>query len=81
MQMLERAREVRHTPLNDEHQAIVESLRTRDANAARAAMQSHLGGLIENLLTAAELEEMEQTRARLAANRDEFARRATSATR
>jgi hypothetical protein len=29
----------------------------------------------------AELEEMEQTRARLAAKRDEIARRATSATR
>ncbi len=62
MQMLERAREVRRTPLNDEHQAIVENLRTRDPNAARAAMQSHLGGLIENLLITAELEEMEQTR-------------------
>jgi GntR family transcriptional regulator, hexuronate regulon transcriptional repressor len=81
MQMLERAREVRHTPLNDEHQAIVENLRTRDANAARAAMQSHLGGLIENLLITAELEELEQTRARLAAKREEIAQRATSTTR
>jgi len=81
MQMLERARDVRSTPLNDEHQAIVESLRTRDPNAARAAMQTHLGGLIENLLITAELEEMEQARARLTAKRDEIARRATSTTR
>jgi hypothetical protein len=44
-------------------------------------MQSHLGGLIENLLTAAELEEMEQTRARLAAKHEEIAQRAASTTR
>jgi GntR family hexuronate regulon transcriptional repressor len=81
MQMLERAREVRRLPLNDEHQAIVESLRTRDPKAARAAMQAHLGGLIENLLVTAELEAVEQTRARLAAKREEIARRAASTTR
>lgn len=81
MQMLDRAREVRRTPLNDEHQAIVESLRTRDPKAARAAMQTHLGGLIENLLVTAELEAMEQTHERLAAKREEIARRAASTTR
>ena len=81
MQMLDRAREVRRTPLNDEHQAIVESLRTRDPKAARAAMQAHLGGLIENLMLTAELEAVEQTRARLASKREEIARRAASTTR
>ena len=35
-------------------------------------MQAHLGGLIENLLVTAELEEMEQTRERLAAKREEI---------
>jgi DNA-binding GntR family transcriptional regulator len=79
--MLDRAREVRRTPLNDEHQDIVESLRTRDPKAARAAMQAHLGGLIENLMITAELEAMEQTRTRLAAKREEIARRAASTTR
>jgi GntR family hexuronate regulon transcriptional repressor len=79
MQMLERARDVRRRPLNDEHQEIIDSLRTRDPKAARAAMQAHLGGLIENLLLTAELQEMEQTRARLAAKREEIERRAASA--
>jgi GntR family hexuronate regulon transcriptional repressor len=79
MQMLERAREVRRRPLNDEHQDIVESLRTRDPKAARTAMQTHLGGLIENLLLTAELQELEQTRERLAAKRGEIERRASSA--
>ena len=81
MQMLDRAREVRRIPLNEEHQAIVESLRTREPKEARAAMQAHLGGLIENLLITAELEELEQTRARLAAKREEIARRAASTAR
>jgi GntR family hexuronate regulon transcriptional repressor len=76
MQMLDHAREVRRRPLRDEHQEIIESLRTRNPKAARAAMQAHLGGLIENLLVTAELQEMEQTRARLAAKREEIERRA-----
>jgi hypothetical protein len=42
-------------------------------------MQAHLGGLIENLLLTAELQEMEQTRARLAAKREQIERRAASA--
>jgi DNA-binding FadR family transcriptional regulator len=79
MQMLEKARHVRKRPLNDEHHDIIESLRTRDPKAARAAMQTHLGGLIENLLLTAELEAMEQTRERLANKREEIALRAASA--
>jgi hypothetical protein len=42
-------------------------------------MQAHLDGLIENLTLTAELEAMEQTRERLAAKREEIARRAASA--
>lgn len=79
MQMLEKARHVRKRPLKDEHQEIVEALRTRDPKAARAAMQAHLGGLIENLLLTAELEAIERTRESLAAKREEIALRAASA--
>lgn len=81
MQLLERAGKVRNRPLADEHRDIIESLRTRDPKAARAAMQAHLGGLIENLLITAELEEMERTRERLAAKREEIANRAASVIR
>jgi GntR family hexuronate regulon transcriptional repressor len=79
LQMLDRAREVRRRPLNDEHQDIIESLRTRDPKAARTAMQAHLGGLIENLLLTAELQALEETRERLASKREEIERRASSA--
>jgi GntR family transcriptional regulator, hexuronate regulon transcriptional repressor len=78
MQMLDRARDVRRRPLKDEHQEIIESLRTRNPKAARTAMQAHLGGLIENLLVTAELQELEQTRERLAAKREEIERRSLS---
>ena len=78
MQMLDRARDVRRRPLKDEHEEIIESLRTRDPKAARTAMQAHLGGLIENLLLTAELQELEQTRERLAAKREEIERRSLS---
>jgi GntR family hexuronate regulon transcriptional repressor len=81
MQMLDKASHVRRRPLDDEHRDIIESLRTRDPKAARAAMQTHLGGLIDNLLVTAELEAMEQTRERLAAKREEIALRAASAAR
>jgi GntR family transcriptional regulator, hexuronate regulon transcriptional repressor len=73
-------RRVANRPVSN-GQAIVENLRTRDPNAARAAIQTHLGGLIEKLLVTAQLEEMEQTRARLAAKREEIAQRAASTTR
>ena len=63
MQMLERAREARRRPLNDEHQDIIESLRTRDPTAARTAMQAHSGGLgSKTCCSRAELQELEQTR-------------------
>jgi GntR family hexuronate regulon transcriptional repressor len=81
MQMLDRARDFRQRSLDEEHRSIVEGLRSRDPKAARAAMHAHLGGLIENLLHTAELEEMERTRERLAAKREEIALRAASATR
>ena len=81
MQMLDRVWEVRRTTLKDEHRAIVESLGTRDPKEARAAMQTHLSGLIENLLVTAELDAMEQTRTRLATKREEIKQRATSTKR
>jgi GntR family transcriptional regulator, hexuronate regulon transcriptional repressor len=81
MQMLDRVWEVRRTTLKDEHRAIVESLGTRDPKEARAAMQTHLSGLIDNLLVTAELDAMEQTRTRLATKREEIKQRATSTKR
>lgn len=56
-------------PRIEEHVAIVDALEKRDAVAARDAMRSHLARVIESLLEATESEEIEQARARAAAQR------------
>ncbi len=59
-------------PRSDEHALIVEALRVRDPDAAREAMRSHLTRVLESLLEATEVHELEQARARLDAQRRRF---------
>ncbi|MBW4332016.1 FadR family transcriptional regulator [Stakelama sp. CBK3Z-3] len=59
-------------PIIDEHAAIVEALRSGDAAEARRAMVSHLSRVLESLLHATEVQEIEQARARVAAQRQQF---------
>ncbi len=73
--MLERGRQVGIRPLIDDHRAILVALRSRDPKAARAAMRDHLSRVIENLLTATELDAVEQARNDVQARRLEIARR------
>ncbi|MFY8092422.1 MAG: FadR/GntR family transcriptional regulator [Niveispirillum sp.] len=73
--MLARARAVGIRPLVDDHVEIVEALKTRDPRTARAAMHHHLGTVIENLLTATELEAVQRAQSEVAARRSELARR------
>lgn len=60
-------------PRIHEHAAIVEALDRRDPPAARAAMREHLTRVIESLLEATETEAMEETRARIAEQRERYA--------
>jgi len=73
--MLERARAVGVRPLIEDHRAILDALKARDAGAAREAMRAHLGHVIEDLLTATEVDAMERARNDVAARRLELARR------
>ena len=73
--MLERAREVGVRPLIDDHQEILSALRARDPKTARNAMREHLGRVIDNLLTATEIDALQQARSEVAARRTELARR------
>ncbi|HEY4365670.1 MAG TPA: FadR/GntR family transcriptional regulator [Steroidobacteraceae bacterium] len=66
-----RARGVK--PRIDEHTAIVKALRRRDAEAARTAMREHLSRVIEALLEATEVQELERARAQVAAQRRRYA--------
>lgn len=74
--MLERGRKVGVRPLIDDHRDILDALRRREPQGARHAMRAHLGRVIDDLLTATEMEAMEKTRSDVEARRLEVARRA-----
>lgn len=60
-------------PRIDEHSAILAALRTRDPDGARAAMRQHLTRVLESIMEATEVHELEQARERVAAQRRRFA--------
>ena len=60
-------------PRIDEHSIIVEALRTRDPERARSAMRGHLTRVLESIMEATEVHEMEQARARVAQQRRRYA--------
>lgn len=73
--MLGRAREVGVRPLIEDHREILDALRDRDPELARQAMRAHLSRVIEDLLTATELDAMARTRSDVERRRLEVARR------
>lgn len=62
------------TPNVAEHEAIVAALEARDPAAARAAMQKHLSRVLEALLEATEVHEVELVRRRVADERSRYTR-------
>lgn len=59
-------------PAVSEHRDILDALSRRDPAAARAAMHDHLSRVIDSLLEATEVEEVEQARARVAERRRRY---------
>jgi DNA-binding FadR family transcriptional regulator len=59
-------------PPIEEHAAIVRALKRRDPDAARAAMHKHLTRVIEGLLEATEVKELERARAVVAEKRRRY---------
>lgn len=59
-------------PQIDEHADILEALRQRSPDAARRAMRDHLTRVLDSLLAATEVHELEQARARIAAERKRY---------
>jgi GntR family transcriptional repressor for pyruvate dehydrogenase complex len=74
VRMFEKSRNKGNVPVVDEHSAIVDALRSRDPNKARAAMRSHLSRVLEYLLDATEVEAMAEAKARMAEQRSRFGR-------
>jgi len=62
-------------PRVEEHRLIVDALRARDPHRARGMMRQHLRRVVEDLLAATEVKEMERARSEIEARRDEIARR------
>lgn len=75
-EMLDRARQVGVRPLIEDHREILVCLKARDPRRAREAMRAHLSRVIEDLLTATEIDAMERTRSDVQRRRQEVARRA-----
>lgn len=61
-EIFHRARRVGIPAFVDDHRAIVDALRERDAPAARAAMQAHLTHVMEELLSATETEVVQKAK-------------------
>jgi DNA-binding FadR family transcriptional regulator len=59
-------------PRLDEHVMILDALRSRNADAARTAMRSHLSRVLDSLLEATEVQELEQARARVDVQRRRY---------
>ncbi|MBI0476366.1 FadR family transcriptional regulator [Sphingomonas sp. MA1305] len=62
-------------PRVDEHRLIVDALRARDSAAARRAMRDHLRRVIQDLLSATEVEAMRRTQSEIAEQRGTLERR------
>jgi len=71
-----RAREAGMAPAVDEHEKVLEALKSHDAEAARRAMRDHLTRVTENLLIATEEDVRDRARLRVEERRFDFARRA-----
>lgn len=72
VRFFKRSRDQGNKPDVAEHRAIVDALAARDPAAARAAMRDHLTRVLNTLLDAAEVEVIEEARARVAAQRTRF---------
>jgi GntR family hexuronate regulon transcriptional repressor len=75
MTMFDRARDAGVQPRVDEHTEILQALKARDPQAARAAMRSHLDRVINAMLSATETDALERARLEFAARREELAKR------
>jgi len=71
--LTDKAHEARVVPREDEHAKILDALRSRDPARARAAMRSHIAGVVDSLLNATEVHELEQAKARVDEQRRKFA--------
>ena len=71
--LTDKAHEARVVPREDDHAKILDALRSRDPARARAAMRSHITRVVDALLKATEVHELEKAKARVDAQRRKLA--------
>lgn len=71
--ILEKVRQVGSKPRIEEHRKVLDAIKRRDAEAARAAMREHLQRVVQQLLDATEAEALEAARREMNAARERFA--------
>jgi len=71
--LTDKAHEARVVPREDDHAKILNALRSREPAKARAAMRSHITRVVDSLLEATEVHELEQARARVDEQRRKLA--------
>ena len=71
--LTDKAHEARVVPREDEHAKILAALRTRDPAKARSVMRAHITGVMDALLKATEVHELEQAKARVDEQRRKLA--------
>jgi len=71
--LTDKAHAARVVPREDEHAKILEALRSRDPAKARTAMRSHITRVVDALLKATEVHELEQLKAKVDEQRRKFA--------
>lgn len=69
----EKARTANVKPVVEEHTAILDALKARDAAAARAAMRTHLAAVLDSLLFATEEKAVKEARRAVEAKRARYA--------
>jgi DNA-binding FadR family transcriptional regulator len=75
VEIFERAEKRGIDPVAEEHRAIADALKSRDAASARHAMQTHLRGVVRDLLEFTESEVMARARSEIEAHRVKVKRR------
>jgi DNA-binding FadR family transcriptional regulator len=71
--LTDKAHEARVVPREDEHAKILDALRSRDPAKARSVMRAHITGVVDSLLRATEVHELEQAKARVDEQRRKLA--------
>ena len=70
----EKARHAQIKPVVEEHTAVLDALRARDPNAARAAMRAHLSAVLDGIFFATEERALAEARKATQVKRERYAR-------